>query len=108
MTLQLLEKDRVRIRNLLEKEIKEGYKLVTDNFIGDDLKDFASRIGTYISSFNKLNDELDSVLSNMSLTVQGPDETIMFEKQMDSDFAVMELACDLNSTLGVMKRFVLS
>ena len=44
----------------------------------------------------------------MSLTVQGSDETIMFEKQMDSDFAVMELACDLNSTFGVMKRFVLS
>ena len=107
-TLQPLEKERVRIRNLLEREIKEGYKLVTDNFIGDDLKNFASRIGTYISSFNKLNDELDTILSNMSLTVQGPDETIMFEKQMDSDFAVMELACDLNSTLGVMKRFILS
>ena len=44
----------------------------------------------------------------MSLTVHRPDETIMFEKQMDSDFAVMELACDLNGTLGVMKRFVLS
>ena len=108
MTLQLLEKDRVRIRNLLDKEIKKGYKLVTDDFTGFDLKGFSEQIGTCISSVNTLSDELDTVLSNMSLTVQGPDETIMFEKQMDSDFAVMELDCDLNSTLGVMKRFVLS
>ena len=57
---------------------------------------------------NTLNDELDAILSKMSLIVKGPDETIMFEKQMDSDFAVMELACDLNSTLGIIKRFVLS
>ena len=108
MTLQLLYKDCVRIRNLLEKEIKIGHKLVTDDFTVFDLKGFAEQIGTCISSVNTLSDELDTVLSKMPLIVQGPDETIMFEKQKDSDFAVMELACDLNSTLGVMKRFVLS
>ena len=108
MTLQPLEKDRVRIRNLLEKEIKTGFKLITDDFKGFDLKSFAEQIGTCISSVNTLSDELDAILSKMSLIVQGPDETIMYEKQMDSDFAVMELACDLNSTLGVMKRFLLS
>ena len=75
---------------------------------GFDLKSFAEQIGTCISSVNTLSDELDAILSKMSLIVQGPDETIMYEKQMDSDFAVMELACDLNSTLGVMKRFLLS
>ena len=44
MTLQLLEKDRARIRNLLEREIKEGYKLVTDNFISDDLKNLLAEL----------------------------------------------------------------
>ena len=107
MTLQLLEKDRARIRNLLEKEIKKGYKLVTDDFTGFDLKSFAEQIGTCISSVNTLSDELDAVLSKMSLIVQGPDETIMFEKQMDSDFVVMTLAFDLNSTLGLLQRLIL-
>ena len=107
MTLQPLEKDRVRIRNLLEKEIKTGFKLVTDDFKGFDLKSFAEQIGTCISSANTLNDELDAILSKMSLIVQGPDETIMYEKQMDSDFAVIELACDLNSTLGLLQRLIL-
>ena len=108
MTLQLLEKDRARIRNLLEKEIKKGYKLVTDDFTGFDLKGFAGQICACISSVNTLSDELDDVLSKMSLTVQGSDETIMFEKQMDSDFAVVELAFDLNSTLCLMERLTLN
>ena len=108
MTLQLLEKDRGRIRNLLEKEIKKGYKLVTEDFTGFDPKGLAGRIGACISSVNTLSDELDDVLSKMSLTVQGSEETIMFEKQMDSDFAVIEIAFDLNSTLGLMERLTLN
>ena len=108
MTLQPLEKDRVRIRNLLEKEIKKGFKLVTDDFKGFDLKSFAEQIGTCISSVNTLSDELDAILSKMSLIVQGPDETIMFENQMDSDFAVMTHAFDLNSTLGLLQRLILA
>ena len=108
MTLQLLEKDRARIRNLLEKEIKKGYKLVTDDFTGFDLKGFAWQIGACISSVNTLSDELDDVLSKMSLTVQGSDETIMFEKQMDFDFAVIEIASNLNSTLGLMERLTMN
>ena len=56
---------------------------------------------------NTPSDELDTILSKMSLIVQGPDETIMFEKQMDSDFAVMTLAFDLNRTLGLLERLIL-
>ena len=56
---------------------------------------------------NALCDELDAILSKMSLIVQGPEETIMFEKQLDSDFAVMTLAFDLNSTLGLLQILIL-
>ena len=107
MTLQNSEKDRVRSRNLVEKKIKKGFKLVTDDFKCFDLKSLAEQIGTCISSVNTLSDELDAIFSKMALIVQGPDETIMFEKLMDSDFAVMTLAFDLKSTLGLMQRLVL-
>ena len=108
MTLQLLEKDRARIRNPLKKEIKKGYKLVTDDVTDFELMGFTWQIGACILSVNTLSDELDDVLSNMSLTVQGSDETIMFGKQIDSDFAVIEIAFDLNSTLGLMERLTLN
>ena len=84
-----------------------GCRLVSDDFKGFDLKNIAEQLGTCISNVNTLSYELDAIFSKMSLIVQGPDETIMFEKQMDSDLAVMTLAFDLNSTLGLMQRFIL-
>ena len=70
------------------------------------MKSFAGRLDSCVSSVNMLCDELDVVLSKMSVLVQEPYETIMFQKQRDSDFAVMELAFELKSTLGLMERLV--
>ena len=80
---KLLEKDCARIRNLLEKEIKTGYTLVTNNFRSVNLATFAGQIGTCISSLNKLHDELDFVHRKLSLANQGTDETIIYEKKME-------------------------
>ena len=61
MTLQLLEKDLVR--NLLDKEIKKGCRLVADDFKGFDLKNIAEQLDTCISNVNKLSDELGDIFS---------------------------------------------
>lgn len=105
---KLLEKDCVRIRNLLEKEIKIGHKLVTNNFTSVNLTAFAEQIGTCISSLNKLHDELDVVHRKLSLAIQGTDETIIYEKQMENDFVLLNLALKLKFTLDFLERLVLS
>ena len=55
ITYTLIEIDCARRRNLLEKEIKTGHTLVTNDFTGVNLKCFVWQIGTRITSLDKLH-----------------------------------------------------
>ena len=102
-----LQKECDRAREKLQGEWLIGIKLLTENdndFEGKEFKDlFIKTLRELMSKLEASCDELCDLNGKLSLATQGTEKQIVFEKQMNLDFEMMDLSMDISSSLDKLR-----
>lgn len=107
LALSYLKANRTRYKNLLEKELAIGKKLLEEDKEEIDIKELTRQLNTCIKRLIEFCKKLDFTNEKISMTVTlGADETDNIEQLINGDCTLMSSAVDCRDQLHVRQESI--